>query len=79
MVYEEQFPQELKQALSSTFNAYRAIGWTEIDVGWPTASLAPGSTVFVHATSPSGERVHGEFEDDERLINNIDNFLKNCS
>jgi hypothetical protein len=72
---EEPFPKELTEALLPTLGEYEAHGWCDIEIGWPTASRSATNTVFLHATSPSGKRVHAVFEDDKDLINRVDAFL----
>jgi hypothetical protein len=72
---EQEFPKELTGALLPTLREYEAHGWCDIEIGWPTASHSATNTVFLHATSPSGKRVHAVFEDDKDLINRIDAFL----
>jgi hypothetical protein len=74
---EEEFPNELTEALLPTLREYEAHGWRDIEIGWPTGSHAATKTVFLHATSPSGQRLHAVFEDDNDLINRIDAFLNN--
>jgi hypothetical protein len=73
---QEEFPRELTEALLPTLREYEAKGWRDIEIGWPTASPSATNTVFLHATSPSGQRVHAVFDDDKDLINRIDAFLK---
>ena len=72
---EKQFPEELIEDLAPTLNRYRAIGWREVVLGWPTASNLSTNSVCLHATSPSGGRVHAIFEDNQDLVGEIDAFL----
>lgn len=74
---QEQFPKELTEALRSTVDEYRAVGWQEIEIGWPTTSNQATNTVFLHATSPSGQRMHAVFVDDANLVPNVKAFFQN--
>ena len=73
---DEQFPNELEDALAATFERYRDLGWTNIQIGWPTGADGESRMIFLHATSPSGERVHTNFADDEHVVHNVAEFLK---
>jgi hypothetical protein len=72
----EQFPNELEAALASTFDRYRNLGWTNIQIGWPTGADGETRMIFLHATAPSGQRVHTNFEDDEHLVDHVAEFLR---
>lgn len=72
---EEQFPKELMEALRSTINRYSGLGWQDIEVGWPTTSNEATGTLFLHATSPSGQRMHAVFSDDPNLLANVATFF----
>jgi hypothetical protein len=72
----EQFPNELEAALATTFDRYRDFGWTNIQIGWPTGADEETRMIFLHATSPSGQRVHANFEDDEHLVDHVAEFLR---
>ncbi len=74
---DEEFPQELAEALRPMLQRYKELGWGEIDLGWPTASQSATNMVFLHATSPSGQRVHAIFDDYDDLIDKVDAFLRN--
>lgn len=76
---QEEFPEELSEALRATFNRYRDLGWRQIELGWPTASNRATGTVFLHATSPAGDRIHAVFSDDAKLVANIEAFFQNPS
>jgi hypothetical protein len=73
---EEEFPHELAKALRPTLKKYEELGWREIDLGWPTASRSATNRVFLHATSPSGQRVHAIFDDHDDLMDKVDTFLR---
>ena len=73
---DEDFPHELAKALRPTLKRYEELGWCEIDLGWPTASHSATNMVFLHATSPSGQRVHAIFNDQDDLIDKVDAFLR---
>jgi hypothetical protein len=75
---DEEFPKELAEALRPTLQRYEELGWREIDFGWPTGSRSATRMVFLHATSPSGQRVHAIFEDDNDLMDKVDTFLRHC-
>jgi hypothetical protein len=76
---KEEFPGELTEALRATFKKYKDLGWQEIELGWPTTSNRATGTVFVHATSPAGHRMHAVFSDDPNLIANIEAFFQHPS
>jgi hypothetical protein len=73
---EKQFPKELVDDLAPTLNRYKSIGWRDVVLGWPTASNLSTNSVCLHATSPSGSRVHAIFEDNRDLVGEIDAFLE---
>jgi hypothetical protein len=72
---DKQFPQELTDVIGPTLSRYKSVGWHDVVFGWPTASNSATNKICLHATSPSGERVHAIFEDDEDLIGKLDAFL----
>lgn len=74
---EEEFPRDLSEALRPTIMDFEALGWREIEIGWPTGSHSATGRVFLHATSPSGKRLHAVFDDGTDLINNVCGFLEN--
>jgi hypothetical protein len=73
---EKQFPKELIDDLEPTLKRYKSIGWREVVRGRPTASNLSTTSVCLHATDPSGGRVHAIFADNQDLIHEIDAFLK---
>jgi hypothetical protein len=73
---EKQFPKELVDDLEPTLNRYKSIGWREVVLGWPTATNSSTNSVCLHATAPSGGRVHAIFEDNQDLVQEIDAFLE---
>lgn len=73
---KEEFPQELAEALRPTLKRYQELGWCEIDMGWPTTSRSTTNSIFLHATSPAGQRVHAIFDDCDDLIDKVDTFLR---
>jgi hypothetical protein len=76
---KEEFPQELSESLRATFDKYRDLGWQQIELGWPTTSNRATGTVFLHATSPAGDRIHAIFSDDANLAANIEVFFQTPS
>lgn len=76
---DEEFPQELTDSLRATFHKYEGLGWYQIELGWPTTSNRATGTVFLHATSPKGNRLHAVFNDDADLLANIEAFFRDPS
>ena len=76
---QEEFPEELTESLRTTLDKYKGLGWRDIEVGWPTASSRSTGTVFLHATSPAGHRLHAVFSDDADLVVNVEAFFQNPS
>ena len=76
----EEFPEELTESLRSTLDKYKGLGLQDIEVGWPTTSNNRATrTVFLHATSPTGGRMHAVFSDDANLVVNINAFFENVT
>ena len=75
---EEEFPRELAESLRPLLQRYEELGWCEIDLGWPTASRSATHRVCLHATSPSGQRIHAIFDDQKDLRDQVDEFLRHA-
>jgi len=63
----QDIPDEVRQSLAPVIRKYRESGWSDFLIKRPDASTYAGLRVSVHATSPSGIRIHQTFNQDEDL------------
>jgi hypothetical protein len=77
----EALPEEIRQALELVVKKYEAAGWKNFRTGRPEATYrdlkaSEVPRVSIHATSPAGQEVHGNFDEDQTLPAKVDAFLR---